>query len=133
MLALYHPVSLLYKNVITLYIIDNCDASHQNPFNQTISGATGSNPARIFSCRWYCFNTSILVLPGSVIGVIYTDIIAVRGQMLAQHTQQTTGICLGQDIQYSSGIANEVTCSTTANNNSITLLAGASIGKLIIK
>lgn len=133
MLSLHHPVSLLYNNVFSLYIIDNCDASHQVPFTQTIDGATGSNPARRFSCRWYCFNTSILILPGSVIGVIYTSINAVRGQMLAQNTQQTNGICLGQDIQYFKGIPNEVTCSPTANNNSITLLAGASIGKLIIK
>lgn len=133
MLSLHHPVSILYKNVITLYITDNCDARHQVPFNQTISGATGSNPARLFSCRWYCFNTSILVLPGSVIGIIYTSTNPVRGQMLAKNTLQTNGICLGQDIQYSFGIPNEVTCSTTNNNNSITLLAGASIGKLIIK
>ena len=66
-------------------------------------------------------------------GIIYPSINNVRDQILAQNTLQTNGICLGQDIQYFKGIPNEVTCSPINNNNSITLLAGASIGKSIIK
>ena len=93
-------------------------------------------PADEIICFNYCFpeNSTILVRPGSVPGISYSDgIDYTRGQILSTNTRQTEGLCVGGDHKFSFGTLEvvEVTCPLSPVNLTTGLLAGAGIGKYV--
>ena len=90
------------------------------------------SPADEFFCQYYCFqnDSAILIKPGSVPGVHYTDgINFIEAQILAENTRQTEGICVGGHYRLVFGDLVEVSCPLTPVNITTGLLAGAGIGK----
>ena len=83
-------------------------------------------------CSEYCFpnDSAILVKRGSVPGVVYPNGIAYgSGQILAENTRQTEGICVGAHHRLVHGKLLEVSCPLTPVNTTTGLLVGAGIGK----
>ena len=83
-------------------------------------------------CLDYCFpnDSAILVKRGSVPGVVYPNgIMYSSGQILAENTRQTEGICVGGHYRLVFGDLVEVSCPLTPVNITTGLLAGAGIGK----
>ena len=106
-----------------------------DPTTTTVDPPT-PEPADEIICFNYCFpeNSTILVKPGSVPGVSYSDgIDYTRGQILSDNTRQTEGVCIGGNHKLLFGTLEvlEVTCPLVPANTSIGLLAGAGIGKYV--
>ena len=82
---------------------------------------------------YYCLpdtSPEILVKPGSVVGIYYSDGLSYgQGQMLTYHSLHTEGTCVASDFRFQLGDLVEVSCSLTPVNTTTGLLAGAGIGK----
>jgi predicted Ser/Thr protein kinase len=101
---------------------------HRRTSRIEINHDMGANPARDMFCESHCFyNTTILVPYGSVMGVTFTNIDTEKGQLLARHTSQTEGVCVGYDFIYTGNAPSKVTCPNPGTNTTTTLLAGAEI------
>lgn len=96
-----------------------------------IVGDPDPNAARQIVCQYYCYpnDTDILVKSGTVLGITYTNRINYNfGQVLAENTQQTYGVCIATAVKFNFGSVFEVSCPMVPKNVSTTLLAGAGIG-----
>ncbi|XP_019855436.1 PREDICTED: uncharacterized protein LOC109584217 [Amphimedon queenslandica] len=112
------------------FTTDNNTSCGIDPVVTPISNAPGPYPAREIVCMYYCLpeTSTVLVKPGSVVGIIYTDGVSYyRGQMLTRYTLQTVGTCVGNDLIYSLGDLVGVSCPLVPANTTTALLAGAGI------
>ena len=82
---------------------------------------------------YYCLpdtSPEILVKPGSVVGIYYSNGLRYgQGQMLTYHSLHTKGTCVASEFRFQLGDLVEVSCPLTPVNTTTGLLAGAGIGK----
>ena len=78
-------------------------------------------------CKWHCYNDSIFLEDGSVLGYQPTQKNLRRGQIIVENTYGGVGLCQATVVQYDANEIDTVECAVF--NTTRTILANASIGK----